>query len=628
MTDLYPSVDDLLEQEVGSCGVWQWSVVILAMFSIVVTTNFPVFLNTQPYQRCYMGNRWESAFNRSNLNFYQITRLTGGGDRTSNSSSHTIGCNQYDGDWGNSSIPEVLNERTLWLYIKNSTNKTIPCTNGYVFQYGDFQYQGGMPEEFQLVCDRAEIIPIGTSLFVIGRTVGFTTGGIVASRFGRKKTLIIFGFCELISSCLGSLVNDYWLFSFLRILVALGGSVKLSVFSVLILELTVPRFRSMFSATYFLGYNCVSRLLLTLYAYLLPDWRWLNFAASGQMFLVFFYFMLPESPRWLFAQNRPSDGIRVLQLGRRLNRLWRADGLDSSSQTLDSLLEKFSQPSGEDLKKPLAGSNHNLCVWEQFRKLISTPQQTRTIVLAVIIFGLYAYTFLGLSLYTRMVKSSVFLSVLTNGLLTIPGVLLALLAYRLVRHRRLPLFLVFFSASIILFLGGAYTYIVQPEQDTVMTVTLNLGFMLYTSVQSMLFVYIPELYTSDIRSQAFGMAAGLGRVATFGATYTNHLDQRKTHALPVLIYAAVTLIGAFMVLGLRDTTGEDSGIRTSVTSSTDVSDNLEHSDCPPADVIPQCDPCELVPSQHLDTSAWTKLHADSHFHDGCDDRYSKYHSAG
>ncbi|CAL8072916.1 unnamed protein product [Calicophoron daubneyi] len=555
-------IDDIIEYEVGPCGLWQWGLVILGVFSIVVTSNFPIFTDSQPKQRCYMGKKWEDAFSETGLDFNHIIKLTGGEETALGSTSHRAGCRQYEGDWFNSTVPASLDKNTTWLEINGFTNNTVPCVNGYVYQYDDYQYHGGVPAEFNLVCEKAGVIPVGTSLFMIGMITGYIVSGIWAGKFGRKNALICFSFCELISSGLCSLVHNYWLFSTLRIVVAIGSYAKLSLFNLILLELTVARYRSLFNAVYMLGFNSLSRAVLAFFAYFLSNWRWLNFAASAQGFLVFSYFFLvPESPRWLLSQNRPLDAVRVLQLGRRVNRLW-ASGAESSA-VLDRLSQKFSEPKVEDVSKSTSHPEQP-SAWKQFLKLFSSWYMIRTAVLSTLIFNCYSFSFIGLSLYTRMVHWSVFLVVLVNGIVALPGVVIAFLAYRVAHRRRLPLVLMFLLCSILLFIGGGYTYIRQPKEDVVMTVALNLGLMLYATLQSMLFIYVPELYPSDVRSQGFGIVCGLGRTGTFGATYANQLDVNVKHALPMLIYASVTLASGLFVLGLSDTTGEE---RTSGTAA-------------------------------------------------------------
>ncbi|THD20427.1 hypothetical protein D915_008755 [Fasciola hepatica] len=562
-------IDDLLESEVGACGLWQWSLVCLAIFSTAATSNFPNFFDTEPRQRCYMGEEWEAEFAKNGLRFEQIMELTGGNvAQMYGKAENYLGCERYAADWEKGPLVPLNQTDFTRLPVEQLTNMTVPCPHGYVFAFSEHQYQGGIVTEMNLVCDRHWMLPVGTSFFMVGMISGYVFSGIWAGRFGRKNALICFSVLELIATWLCSIVQNYWLFSFLRFVVAVGSYAKLSAFNLIILEITVAKYRSLFNALTMLGFNCVGRLILVAVAYGYSNWRALNFGASLHCALTFTYFCLvPESPRWLLTQERVLDAIRVLKRGRRFNYLHKPGHAPSEllerlcqQEQYESTTAKASEQNSKFTEKRVLTPSAK-SVREQFILLLSDWKLIRITLLSVLIFNTYSFNFMGLVLYTRMIRQSVFMVSLGNSLITIPGVVVAILCYRLFRHRRLPLVAVLFFCGSALMIGGLYTYITQPKQDWVMTVALEVGMMLYSTVQCLFFIYIPELYPPAVRSQGFGLASGLGRAGSIGATYVNDLDHAVGHAVPMVLYASLTLLEGLAVLCLPDTTGEERGER-------------------------------------------------------------------
>ena len=55
-------------------------------------------------------------------------------------------------------------------------------------------------------------------------------------------------------------------------------------------------------------------LLMALYAYLVPDWHQMElFFVLPVASLVCVYWILPESPRWLLAQNRTEEATKIVK---------------------------------------------------------------------------------------------------------------------------------------------------------------------------------------------------------------------------------------------------------------------------------------------------------------------------
>ncbi|KAF5405285.1 Transporter major facilitator family protein [Paragonimus heterotremus] len=545
-------IDQLLETEVGTLGIWQWGLVLLGVISTTASSNFPVFSDSEPLKRCRMDFDTETQV--ASWNFTYVGQVTGGWVNAEEQYDVNSGCQMYD-NW-----QEHINATLTSSGTANLIKRLISCNQGYVYKYQDFQYPGGIVENFDLVCERSWLLPIGTSLFMIGMMFGYLFGGFWGARFGIKNALIWFSFLELITSGLCSLSGSFWLFTTLRVLIGIGTYGKLCSFNLIILDITIPRHRSAVNAVYLLGFNVTSRALLSLFAWLLQDWWWLNLAASFHCLFVFTYFFLvPESPRWLLAQNRNVEALRVLQLGRRVN-VYFTKQRNELSQKLQRLERQETRKQSVisvtmvhlDSKAPNIQPRRHL-----FTSLFSDSKMIKTTLLSTATFFLFAFTFLGSLLYTRRIKEPVYLVTFVVAVVGIPGVGIAVLSYRLIRERKLPLVLTYLALAITLGIGGLYTVLIQPEEDIVLSITAVIALMFLVTIQCMMFIYIPELYPPDVRAQGFGTAAGIGRLGAALSTFVNRLDEIYKHGIPAIIYATVAVISGLLTICFINTTGEE-----------------------------------------------------------------------
>lgn len=87
------------------------------------------------------------------------------------------------------------------------------------------------------------------------------------------------------------------------------------------MEIIGTKWRELFSVLYHIPFS-FGHLSLPLFAYYIRDWHRLQFALSIPSLLFISYFwLLPESPRWLFTVNKVDESIEVLEKAARFNNL-------------------------------------------------------------------------------------------------------------------------------------------------------------------------------------------------------------------------------------------------------------------------------------------------------------------
>lgn len=87
------------------------------------------------------------------------------------------------------------------------------------------------------------------------------------------------------------------------------------------MEIIGIKWRELFSVLYQIPFN-LGHLTLPLFAYFIRDWHRLQFALSiPSVILISYYWLIPESPRWLFTVGRVDESVKILERAAKCNKL-------------------------------------------------------------------------------------------------------------------------------------------------------------------------------------------------------------------------------------------------------------------------------------------------------------------
>lgn len=88
---------------------------------------------------------------------------------------------------------------------------------------------------------------------------------------------------------------------------------------VLVMEIIGVKWRELFSVLYQIPFN-LGHLTLPLFAYFIRDWQQLQFALSiPSIILLSYFWLIPESPRWLFTIGKLDESVNVLEKAAKIN---------------------------------------------------------------------------------------------------------------------------------------------------------------------------------------------------------------------------------------------------------------------------------------------------------------------
>ncbi len=151
---------------------------------------------------------------------------------------------------------------------------------------------------------------------LIGVMIGALIGGTVADRVGRRKTLVWGAILFIAGSILAPLSPNVYVLFVARTLLGIAVGFTSVTAPVYVSELAPPQSRGMLIGLY--QFALTSGIALAdLVGYWFAashGWRWMfAFGLLPALLFLFMVLTVPESPRWLFAQNRLAEAELVLK---------------------------------------------------------------------------------------------------------------------------------------------------------------------------------------------------------------------------------------------------------------------------------------------------------------------------
>ncbi|CAG9131522.1 unnamed protein product [Plutella xylostella] len=185
-----------------------------------------------------------------------------------------------------------------------------PCAYGWVFQTE--HYRRTLVTDFSLVCAEGWWPRMTNTLFWVGSIFGNLFFGWMSDRYGRRLTILLMIYLEVPLAIAASFPSSYWTYTALRVAGGLFFPALYQLPFILALELMPPDKRTYTGIV--VGMLFASGMcLLAVLAFLLRDWFWLSLATSLPFLSLYsYYWLIPESPRWLVGRGRIAEAERVL----------------------------------------------------------------------------------------------------------------------------------------------------------------------------------------------------------------------------------------------------------------------------------------------------------------------------
>jgi sugar porter (SP) family MFS transporter len=168
-------------------------------------------------------------------------------------------------------------------------------------------------DSFHLSTVMQEVLVIAV---LIGVMIGALIGGTVADRIGRRKTLMWGAVLFILGSILAPLSPNVYVLFVARGLLGIAVGFTSVTAPVYVSELAPPQSRGMLIGLYQFALT-LGIALADLVGYWFAasqGWRWMfGFGLIPAVLFLFMVLTVPESPRWLFVQNRLAEAESVLR---------------------------------------------------------------------------------------------------------------------------------------------------------------------------------------------------------------------------------------------------------------------------------------------------------------------------
>ncbi|XP_059179046.1 organic cation transporter protein-like [Physella acuta] len=194
--------------------------------------------------------------------------------------------------------------------LNSSTNVTVPCTYAWVYSS---EFVSTIVSEWDLVCVRAYLSELSTTLYLIGSMCGALLISPLSDRFGRRLVLLV---CLLSQAVMGACVAaspNYAVFTTLRFIVGFFNmGIALSTY-VMMTEI-FPASQRTIPCCGFQIFWAFGIMLTALFGFLVRDWRHLQlvFSLPNIPCAVLVWF-LPESLPWLISQDKLTQAQSVVK---------------------------------------------------------------------------------------------------------------------------------------------------------------------------------------------------------------------------------------------------------------------------------------------------------------------------
>ncbi|KNC32287.1 Organic cation transporter protein [Lucilia cuprina] len=402
-------------------------------------------------------------------------------------------------------------------------------------------------QEWDLTCQENawKLAFVGTMHFA-GLVVGTAGSGYFADRYGRKIIFIVCIIFMAITGVAQGLAWDYNSFLVFAFLNAVGTSGVYPLAFIIGVEMVGPKKREMSSIVLNYFY-AVGEALVGLTAWLLHDWQLLQYALSiPPLFFIVYYWLVPESVRWLIARNRKEKAGQIIRKAAQVNRKELSVALLANFQT-DNSSETNRNNADMKLGKEKAEKYE---IWLAVKAVFKSKTLMFRYTITLYIWAINAVVYYGLSLNSTNLSGNKYFNFALVCLVEIPGYTLAWISLNKF-GRRLSLTGSLFLCAITCVAGG---YITKGSNWIIISLFL-IGKLGITSSFAVIYAYTAEMMPTVIRGGGVGVMSTFARFGAMLAPFVPLLGLYY-EALPLLLFGALSLSAGILALLLPETFGK------------------------------------------------------------------------
>ncbi|XP_071542838.1 organic cation transporter protein-like [Panulirus ornatus] len=520
--------------QVGEFGRWQWRlffITSISSFVVAFPTISTAFVAVTPEHWCSVPGLQglNTTYDLRNISIPWEDDGVGHGKYSS--------CRYYDRDWAALVASGALDGDTLPDLPNNVSTKAC-----HHWVYDHSIYQTTAVEEWDLVCQDKHLASLMQSTYMAGMVFGSLVSEF-SDKVGRR-TQALFSLLVLMATSLASaFAAHYTLFTILLFFMATSNMSCLLPVFIILTESVGTTGRTIMCMMYHGGFS-VGVMSLAGIAYLVRQWRFLQLCVFAPVtVLLIYYWVLPESPRWLLMQGRHQEGLKILSEAAKVN-----GGSLPQQQELDSLLVTINK----ERKQSGPGKTTFLQHINQFIKSFSTLLRTRNMRRRCLIMYFAWFNismmYYGLVYSSENINASVYVLVLLSGAVEIPSFLIVIWTMKKM-GRRLNFSLLCTGSGI------ACLLIMAVPKDLVwMNMTLaTVGKFFNSSAFGVAYFYWAELVPTGVRNMAMGTASICGKIGTVLTPFIVDFLGEIHYSVPSTVFGLLSITVGLLDLLLPET---------------------------------------------------------------------------
>ncbi|RZF35560.1 hypothetical protein LSTR_LSTR014552 [Laodelphax striatellus] len=285
---------------------------------------------------------------------------------------------------------------------------TSPCQYGWNFDYS--RYAATVVTEWEMVCHRDFLATLALVLLGVGGLIGNYIFGYLQDTLGRRPSFFIYLFIECFFGIATAFAQDLVTWTTFRIGVGFPVPAILGTPYVLAIEVVGPSKRTLVTILTNIAYS-LGLVALAGVVYLVRDWRQLALATSVPFLSFFLYWwVLPESPRWLLARGRFDEAEKILR------KMARVNGKPLPANYMLQLKKKYQAERYVQQKDVEKEKTRQYGVMDLFR----TPNLRRKTLIITFIWFTNTSVYVGLSYYAPVLGGDEFLNFFLAGAVELP----------------------------------------------------------------------------------------------------------------------------------------------------------------------------------------------------------------
>ncbi|XP_046542550.1 organic cation transporter protein-like [Haliotis rubra] len=503
--------------EVGEFGPYQrrvYFLVCLACITSAVQTLLPVFILEMPEYRCKILTLPNDTYKIQSLYHASLVNQSVPMEIADESESYAS-CSLYD----------VTNSSTT----SQGTNQSQITCHRWVYDQSTFT--STVITQFDMVCDHASFRSHLNMVGFGGMLTGAVAFGIISDIVGRKLTLLASGVIQMVSGIALAFSPNFIVFAVFRFFTGIAAMSTFMIAFVIGLELVGPSKRTI-AGIAIQFFWCFGLFLLALVAYFIREWKYLQIVLSiPSVFFIAYWWVIPESPRWLLSRGRVDEAEVILK------KLARVNGRSLPKDAIKRLvLEK-----GPQMK-----------IWHMFTSPV-------LIVRGIVIFCQWLainIIYYGLSLNVSNLSGDVFLNFTFSSAVETAAYVMCI--FLMERTGRKKLYFANMILGGVACIATVFPVIYGNKSHTWITVTLAMvGKFGASAAFAVLYVFSCEIFPTVVRQSGIGVCSifeGTGGmvapyIADLGIIFGGHLAE----ALPLIVFGVVTVAAGLLSLVLPET---------------------------------------------------------------------------